>query len=90
MPEIGVRELKARASEIIRAVRDHRAYYTVTYRGRPVAVLMPLSEVSPLVAEPGGEAETNVWPKLMRLGEEIGRGWRVSDISADLLSRMRR
>jgi prevent-host-death family protein len=89
MREIGVRELKARASEIIRAVRDQRARYTVTYRGRPVGVLMPLGEVSPH-ARPGEEAETDVWPELMRLGEEIGRGWRVSDTAAELLSRMRR
>lgn len=39
MPEIGVRELKTRASEIIRTVRDHRARYVVTRRGRPVGVL---------------------------------------------------
>jgi prevent-host-death family protein len=30
MAEIGVRELKARASEVIRAVRDKRAHYVIT------------------------------------------------------------
>ena len=39
MPEIGVRELKVHASEIVRAVRDARARYIITYRGHPVGVL---------------------------------------------------
>ena len=44
MPDIGVRELKARASEIIRNVREHRTRYTITYRGQPVGVLAPLEQ----------------------------------------------
>ena len=46
MAQVGVRELKARASEIIRAVRERRARYVITYRGRPVGVLLPLDEAS--------------------------------------------
>lgn len=42
MTEIGVRELKAKASEIIYAVREDGARYIVTYRGEPVGVLEPL------------------------------------------------
>jgi antitoxin (DNA-binding transcriptional repressor) of toxin-antitoxin stability system len=34
MPDIGVRELKTRASEIIRDLREQRTRYVVTYRGR--------------------------------------------------------
>jgi len=37
MPHVGVRKLKARALETIRAVRDHRARYVITYRGGPPA-----------------------------------------------------
>ena len=36
MPDIGVRELKTHASEIVRNVREQRARYVVTYRGQPV------------------------------------------------------
>jgi prevent-host-death family protein len=46
MPDIGVRELKTHASEIIRQVRERRERYVITHRGRPVGVLMPLDEVS--------------------------------------------
>ena len=88
MAQVGVRELKAHASEIIRAVRDRRARYVITYRGRPVGLLLPLEEA--------GEREETVgvgpdaWEELTRLGEEIGRGWRSPLTSAELLAEMRR
>lgn len=44
MPEIGVRQLKNEASEIIRAVREEKAEYIITLRGQPVAVLRPIVE----------------------------------------------
>ncbi len=88
MPEIGIRELKARASEIVRAVRDRRARYTVTYRGRPVGVLVPLGEALP--AEVADESAPPAWEELTRLGEEIGQGWTSPQTGAELLSEMRR
>lgn len=44
MPEIGIRELKSQASEIVRAVREERAEYVITLRGRPVAMIVPFQE----------------------------------------------
>src|SRR4051794_26783039 len=44
MAQIGVRELKNQATEILRAVREHGAEYIVTYRGAPVAYLLPVKE----------------------------------------------
>lgn len=41
MPEIGIRELKRQASEIVRAIREEGAAYVVTLRGKPVAMLVP-------------------------------------------------
>jgi prevent-host-death family protein len=90
MPEIGVRELKARASEIIRQVRERRVRYTVTYRGRPVGVLMPLGETPSPDAGTTDEAEGVVWKELTQLGEQIGDGWKASQSSVELLSEMRR
>lgn len=90
MPEVGVRELKTRASEIIRAVRDRRARYLITYRGRPVGVLLPLGEVGQEGAVAGAGQEAGAWEELTRLGEEIGRGWRSPLTSTELLSDMRR
>lgn len=44
MRAIGVRELKTHASKIMRKVREERVGYTITYRGKPVGVLLPLEE----------------------------------------------
>lgn len=90
MPDVGVRELKARASEIIRDVRERRARYVVTHRGRPVGLLIPLDKASSASLPPTGEGATAAWDELTRLGEEIGRGWRSPLSSAELLSDMRR
>ena len=85
MAEIGLRELKAHASEILRQVRERRQRYVVTHRGRPVALLTPL-EGPPTTGEPGEPA----WEELVRLGQEIGEGWQSTQSSSELLSGMRR
>ena len=90
MPDVGVRELKIRASEIVRDVRERRARYIITYRGRPVGVLAPLETAPRVEPLPGGEPGTGVWDELIRLGEEIGRGWQSPLTGAELLSQMRR
>jgi prevent-host-death family protein len=90
MPDIGVRELKTHASEIVREVRDRRVGYVITYRGQPVGLLTPLDEVSPDRQPLGRESATATWEALTRLGEEIGQGWRSPLTSAELLSEMRR
>jgi prevent-host-death family protein len=47
MTQVGVRELRQRASELLRRVEAGETF-EVTDRGRPVAVLSPLPEASPL------------------------------------------
>jgi prevent-host-death family protein len=85
MTEIGVRELKIHASEILRNVRETRTRYTVTYRGRPVGMIVPM----PADGAKGGDDE-EVWEEMLRLGKEIGRGWTSPLTSYELLSEMRR
>lgn len=48
MAEIGVKELKAKASAVIEDVEGGAAY-VVTKRGRPAAVLLPVEEAEDLV-----------------------------------------
>jgi prevent-host-death family protein len=86
MAEIGVRELKARASEIVKSVREEGARYLVTYRGKAVGVLMPLENVG---AETSPQ-EMMAWKQLVELGEKIGREWQSPVSSTELLSEMRR
>lgn len=89
MSEIGVRELKTRASEIVRAVRDRRARYLVTYRGRPVGVILPLgdAERNELASDERREA---AWTELVALGQKIGEGWQSEMTGVEILSEMRR
>ena len=83
MPSVGIRELKSRASEIVRDERDHQTHYIVTFRGRPVGVLSPLPEpATPQTHDP--------WAELERLGKEITRGWQSPLTSVEILSQMRR
>jgi len=44
MPTVGVRELKAHATDIIRQVREKGREFIITYRGTPVGLLTPISE----------------------------------------------
>lgn len=90
MPDVGVRELKTHASEIVRNLRERRTRYVITYRGQPVGLLMPLDEANPADLSPTDQSAMAVWEELARLGEEIGRGWRSSLTSAELLSEIRR
>ena len=86
MEEVGVRELKIHASEIVRKVREEGVRYTITYRGQPVGVLMPVDEAGP----PSADAQPDAWEELVRLGEEIGRGWKSEKSSVEIISEMRR
>ena len=86
MEEIGVRELKTHASEILRKVREERARYVVTYRGEPIGVLAPLDEDG----KPPKDTRPDPWEELERLGEEIGRGWTSEKSSVEIISEMRR
>jgi len=87
--EVGVRELKVHAAEIVRGVRTAGARYTITYRGRPVGVLLPAAEAAAPIGT-GQEPSATAWNELVRLGEEIGRGWRKRGTSTRILSTMRR
>jgi prevent-host-death family protein len=82
--EIGIRELKSRASEVIRAVKEERARYVVTKRGKPAAIIVPLD-----VAPPEQSAD-EVWEHLLELGEEISKGWQSDKSAVEILSEIRR
>ena len=82
--EIGIRELKSRASEVVRAVKEERARYIITQRGKPAAIIIPLDAAPP---EKSGD---EVWERLMKIGEELGKGWQNEKSAVEILSEMRR
>ncbi len=91
MPRVGVQELKNQATRIVRDVRENRAEYVVTYRGRPVAVLLPVDEEwltrrAIKAAAPGED----VWTELEALRQEIGQSWKSEKTAVELVSEQRR
>jgi prevent-host-death family protein len=94
MPQVGIRELKNEASEIIRTVRENRVEYVVTHRGKPVAVILP-------VAEDWQESEAQraaaavrenaaFWERMEALRAEIAAKWRSDKTAVELIEEQRR
>jgi len=84
MEEIGIRELKAHASDVVRAVKEQRARYVITQRGVPVAVIIPMDAMLP--EKNNGEA----LEKMMEIRRKLGKGRQNKKSSVDILSEMRR
>jgi prevent-host-death family protein len=84
---IGVRDLKNRASEIVREVHERDAEYVVTLRGEPVAVLQPFpADEGKLRQVQRDEA----LEKLDSLAKQIARSWRSPKSAVDLIEEQRR
>ncbi len=82
MPIIGVQELRDRAAEVLRQVRETHAEYIITYQGKPVALLLPVqTERQPPV---GG------WETYIRLAEQVRRDWPAEQDTQNLLDNIRR
>ena len=86
MPRVGIRDLKYRASEIFRAVRDERAEYVVTNRGQAVAVILPVEESESRAAPPSPE----LLAALADLRARIASRWQSDKGALELLAEQRR
>ncbi|HEU0296461.1 MAG TPA: type II toxin-antitoxin system Phd/YefM family antitoxin [Anaerolineales bacterium] len=82
--EIGIRELKSRASEVVRAVKEQRARYVVTQRGKPVAVIIPLE------AAPPEKKDDDGWERLLAIRSKLGKEKANKKSSLEILSEMRK
>lgn len=94
MATIGVRELKNQTTEVLRDVREQQAEYIVTYRGQPVALLLPLGEENrqklqqPSIVKPKPTAA--LLAELEMLRQKIGRAWRTKLTAAEAVAEQRR
>lgn len=80
---IGVRDLKNRASEIVREIHEEQTEYIITLRGEPVAVLRPLRKDD---EQAQLQAETDeAFAKMDALAERITRAWRSPKSPVELL-----
>ena len=94
MPNVGVKELRDQATEIVRAVREEQAQYIVTYHGRPVAVLLPVDEAW-MRAEQDRALRTvrpspHLLAELEALRAEIDASWSPEKTAVELIAEGRR
>jgi prevent-host-death family protein len=83
MITVGIRELKQRASELIRLVREEGSEIQVTYRGEVVALLIP-------VARPAPQEEVQAWAEIDHLAAEIGARWQAGVSVSEAVAENRR
>lgn len=94
MPQVGIRELKNETSEIIRAVREDQAEYVVTFRGQPVAVILPVGQAmqhrsaEQLLFESREHAD--FWARMDALAAEIDAAWTSEKSAVELIEEQRR
>ncbi|HEX5140868.1 MAG TPA: type II toxin-antitoxin system prevent-host-death family antitoxin [Dehalococcoidia bacterium] len=84
MAEIGIRELKLHASEIMRRVRESKESFEITHRGRVVARIIPVSERSKTPDNAG------LWAHMDELAEEIAANWPSGLTASDAVAEQRR
>ncbi len=92
MPRVGIRELKAHASEIVRALRDDKVHYIITHQGQPVGVLSPIDEQqldTLLVQAAVAPTDSELAAEMDELSEEIARRWKGRKSGVKLVSEMR-
>jgi len=88
MKSVGVRELKNRATQIVREVRESQAEYVVTVDGEPVAVLRPFTNQD---VDAHRTAEVQEWiDELKALAAEIGKSWPKEVSAVDAVREQRR
>lgn len=85
---IGVRELKNQTSRVLREVREDMVEYIVTLRGKPIAVLRPLTEDE---AQRLRQLEIqNSLVEMKSLAKEVAAAWRSPQSGVELISEQRR
>ena len=86
MNEIGIRELKAKVSELVRHVAEDHTVYTITRRGRPVGVLAPADYVAPARSAKNDEA----WDRLEEMWDRFAQSPPPQKSALEELFKMRR
>lgn len=86
---VGVRELKTHAARIVREVREARASYVLTHRGRAVGLILPLDAAHDTVGT-SAHADVGSWEAFVRAGRRLESRFRPGVGGVRLLSAMRR
>jgi prevent-host-death family protein len=87
---VGIRELKTHAARILRHVRDARASYIVTHRGRAVGVILPLDPGEGTSLTPDAADASTAWNAFVRAGRRLERRFKPGVSGVRVLSASRR
>ena len=87
---VGVRELKTHAARILRQVRDARASYLVTHRGRAIGVILPIDSEDEVAHALEAVNATAAWEAFLRAGRRLERRFAAGASGVRLLSDQRR
>ena len=92
MPIINVRELRQQTSELLRKLREEQAEYVITYRGEPVALLLPLDadEVEQALVKLGERDSGQAWETYLGVAERARDAWPKALDTESLLDEVRR
>ena len=82
---MGIRELKQRASEVLRQVREEHESFSVTYRGKVVAKLVPA--VDPSADQ---EVASAIWTRMDDLSRDVSAHWPAGSSASAAVSEQRR
>lgn len=85
MPEVGVRELKTNASELLRRVREGGEIIDITYYGEVVARLIPVKQT-----KTEAEELDRLWADMDQLAKEVSAKWSDSPSAVDAVREGRR
>jgi prevent-host-death family protein len=86
MKDIGIRQLKTHASDLVRQVCENGATYTITRRGNAVGVLAPPDFVAPTAKDKPEQA----WERLAQLADKLSNKDKRCTSAVRELERMRR
>lgn len=87
---VGVRDLKTHAARIVRQVRDARASYILTHRGRAVGVILPM-EPPDATADASEYVDPEAaWNTFVTAGRRLERRFRRGVSGVRVLSATRR
>lgn len=89
MTTVGVRELRQRASELLRLVEQGHTV-RITDRGRPVALLAPIPDTSPLdrlrpsgACRPGSALARAAWPMPLAFDSAMSASAALAELRRD-------
>jgi prevent-host-death family protein len=85
---VGVRDLKNRASRIVRAVHDEMAEYVITVRGEPVAMLRPFTDEDAQRLQKAKVDEALA--EMKALAHQVAEAWTSPKSGVELVDEQRR